>query len=533
LQLDGELSGQGEFLQQTDGALQADATLETGAGRIAIASERADGDGETPQTLLDLQPSHLSLILDNNAADASAKINFGQGHIDLRAALAASAAPLAQRKLDGRLVMDVPDIAFVAPFVPDIEGLQGGVNGELGFQGTPERPRLSGRVALSNGALESPTAGISLSDLMVALEGRGDSGIGLDASVRSGGGSLELSGELGLGKSPATTTIDVTGEDFQLLGNDEASIFASPDIEVEAGADEVRVTGVVRIPRADITPQRLPESAVTPSEDVVVMTAGPDDDTESLEDPAGRPVFAEVQIVLGDQVRLDGFGLKARFEGDTTVTQEPGQPTSATGEITIAEGEYRAYGQGLVIEDGKILFAGGPVTEPALDIRAVRRPQEGILVGSRVRGTLEEPDFSLFSEPPMSQQEQLSYLVLGRSPDQAPEGESSALAQASLALGVKGGNFLAENIGDNLGVDELTIKSGSGEAGAASDPVDAALVIGKYLSPKLYLSYGIGLFNPVSVLTMQYEINRRLKFMTESSSESTGADLVYSFERGD
>jgi translocation and assembly module TamB len=133
----------------------------------------------------------------------------------------------------------------------------------------------------------------------------------------------------------------------------------------------------------------------------------------------------------------------------------------------------------------------------------------------------------------MSQQEQLSYLVLGRSLDQAPEGESSALAQASLALGVKGGNFLAENIGGDLGVDEFTIKSGSGEAGAASDPADAALVIGKYLSPKLYLSYGIGLFNPVSVLSMQYEINRRLKLMTESSSESTGADLVYSFERGD
>jgi translocation and assembly module TamB len=532
LQLDGELSGQGKFLQQTDGLLQADMALETSAGRIAVTSETVDGDSEASETLLDLQPSDVSLILDNNAADASAKINFGQGRIDLQAALAVSAAPFMQRQLDGRLMMDVPDIAFVAPFLPGIQGLQGGVNGELGFEGTPEQPRLSGRLALSDGALESPATGISLTDLMVALEGRGDSAVGLDASVRSGGGNLKLSGELGLGKSPATTMIDVTGEDFQLLGNEEARIFASPDLNVEAGADEVRVTGVVRIPRADITPQQMPESAVTPSEDVVVMTSGPDD-AESLEDPAGRPVFAEVQIVLGDEVRFEGFGLKARFEGDTTVTQEPGQPTSATGEITIAEGEYRAYGQGLVIEDGKILFAGGPVTEPALDIRAVRRPQEGILVGSRVRGTLEQPDFSLFSEPPMSQQEQLSYLVLGRSLEQAPEGESSALAQASLALGVKGGNFLAENIGDNLGVDEFTIKSGSGEAGAASDPADAALVIGKYLSPKLYLSYGIGLFNPVSVLTMQYEINRRLKFMTESSSESTGADLVYSFERGD
>ncbi|MGH8166797.1 MAG: translocation/assembly module TamB domain-containing protein, partial [Woeseiaceae bacterium] len=338
-------------------------------------------------------------------------------------------------------------------------------------------------------------------------------------------------GELSLSGTPSTTTIDIAGENFQLLGNEEARVFVSPDLTVEAGPEEVRISGVVRVPRAAITPQDRPESAVTASEDVVVMPPG--DDANAVEDPTGRPVYAEVQIVLGDDVRFEGFGLKARFEGDTTVIQEPDQPTTATGEIVIAEGEYRAYGQGLVIEEGKILFAGGPVTEPALDVRAVRRPEEDILVGSRVRGTMEEPEFTLFSEPPMSQQEQLSWLVLGRSLEEAPAGESSALAQASLALGVKGGNFLAENIGANLGVDEFGIESGSGEAGAASDPADAALVIGKYLSPKLYLSYGIGLFNPISVLTMEYEINRRLKLMTESSSESTGADLVYSFERGE
>lgn len=47
--------------------------------------------------------------------------------------------------------------------------------------------------------------------------------------------------------------------------------------------------------------------------------------------------------------------------------------------------------------------------------------------------------------------------------------------------GVRAGNFLAENIGGNFGVDEFSIKSGSGKAGAASDPANAALVIGLVL----------------------------------------------------
>src|SRR5690606_36066607 len=161
-----------------------------------------------------------------------------------------------------------------------------------------------------------------------------------------------------------------------------------------------------------------------------------------------------------------------------------------------------------------------------------RRPQPGILVGAHVVGTLEEPQFTLFSEPAMTQQEQLSYLVLGRSLQEAPAGESSALSQAALAMGLRGGDFLARNIGERLGIDQLSIETGSGEAGAASDPNQAALVAGKYLSPRLYVSYGIGLFDTVNVLRMQYAIADRWRVVTESSSEATGADVVYTIERG-
>ncbi len=178
------------------------------------------------------------------------------------------------------------------------------------------------------------------------------------------------------------------------------------------------------------------------------------------------------------------------------------------------------------------MYAGGPITEPALDIRAVRRPQEGILVGARVRGSLEAPRFSLFSEPSMTQQEQLSYLVLGRSLESAAPGEGSALSQLALALSLRRGDDIAKSIGEDLGFDQFGIETGSGEAGAASNPNQAALVIGKYLSPKLYLSYGVGLFDPINVVRIQYSFTRSLKFVAQSSNEGTGADLVYRFERG-
>src|SRR3546814_14949833 len=80
--------------------------------------------------------------------------------------------------------------------------------------------------------------------------------------------------------------------------------------------------------------------------------------------------------------------------------------TRARGEINLVDGHYKAYGQDLTIETGKLIFSGGPVTEPALEVRATRKPTEDVTVGLYVRGTRRKPDFQLFSTPPMPHQQQ-------------------------------------------------------------------------------------------------------------------------------
>ncbi|MDN5850165.1 MAG: translocation/assembly module TamB domain-containing protein, partial [Nitrococcus sp.] len=229
--------------------------------------------------------------------------------------------------------------------------------------------------------------------------------------------------------------------------------------------------------------------------------------------------------------RFEGFGLKGRIDGRLLIVQQPGGPTTGSGELRIVDGEYRAYGQGLVIETGRILFAGGPIDQPGVDIRAVRHPAEDITVGVQVRGSLKRPEFTIFSEPSMGQTEQLSWLVLGRPLEGASNSEASMLTQAALALGLKGGDFLAKKLGKGLGIDTIGIESGSGEAGAASDANEAALVVGKYLSPDLYVSYGIGLFNQVSTVTLQYTLSSHWKLATEASTLGSGGDVVYTIER--
>lgn len=527
--MNGDVNAAGSLRQENGAPLTGEMELTTSAGEFVFAART---EGAPPEvTRLRLEPSRAHLALLPHEATAELTLVAEHGHVRLTARLpdtAGAETPLRERPLSGALGVDVPDLAFVAGIVPDLEEVGGALVGNLDLGGTLANPTLTGRVAVQQGLARIPAAGVTLTNVGVDIEGSGGDGIALSASAESGGGTLSLTGELGLLSEVPRADLRLRGEAFQLANTAEARAFISPDLTITAGAEQIDVTGTVRIPNAEITPGTRPAAAVTPSDDQVLLST----EEEGAAPETVRPFLARVRIILGDAVSFDGFGLTARFEGDVLAVQAPGAPTTATGELNIIDGEYRAYGQGLVIESGNLYFAGGPVTEPALDIRAVRRPQEGILVGAHIVGTLEEPEFTLFSEPSMSQQEQLSYLVLGRSLQEAPSGESSALSQAALAMGLRGGDFLARNIGERLGVDQFAIETGSGEAGAASDPTQAALVIGKYLSPRLYVSYGIGLFDPINVLRMQYAVSERWQLVTQSSSESTGADILYTIERG-
>ncbi len=540
----GSMNVTGAMRLAADGPLTGDLHLTTSEGELIVpvtdydpafdgAVAREDDLDGPLWNRLRFEPGEIRVTLMPDSANLNALLPVEYGHLrlttDLTAADGADVLATWQHgDLAGGLEIDIPDLAFLGAFITDLRDVAGSLRGELVFGGTTANPVLSGRIEMQDGRAMVPLAGITVSELSATVAGHRD-GVQLSVSAQSGGGTVTVSGDVNLLTDEPLANLRINGDAFLLVNTPDARLFVSPDLSIDATPQRVDVTGDVRVPRADITPVTPPSTAVGVSADEVLLT-GDDDEVDA---PLVQQAFhARIRIMLGNEVYFDGYGLTARLQGSVQASQSPGTPLTGTGEINLIGGEYRAYGQGLVIETGNIYFAGGPITEPALDIRAVRRPRAGITVGANVVGTLEEPVFSLFSEPPMSELETLSYLVLGRSLQEAPAGESSALSQAALAMGLRGGDFLARNIGERLGVDQFGIETGTGEAGAESDPMQAALVVGKYLSPRLYVSYGIGLFDPINVLRIQYTISDRWRIITQSSSEATGADLVFAVERG-
>jgi translocation and assembly module TamB len=361
-----------------------------------------------------------------------------------------------------------------------------------------------------------------IDDINAQLSGNPLAGMDLKASARSGEGQATIEGQLNLAQSAPALDITIRGEDVQVVNTSQAIIHTSPDLQLTIDKDRIHLRGDMSVPSAQITLREIPQSAIKVSSDQILI-----DKTTSAPAETKRKIDAQVRTKLGDNVTFSGFGLSGRLSGEVVSSERPGEATTAQGEVQILDGRYRAYGQNLTIETGRLLFSGAGVTNPVLDLRATRQPTPDIRVGVVARGTLQKPEFALFSDPTLTERNQLSYLLLGRPADTASSNERSALGEAALAFGLNRTGGITDKISQQFGLDHLGVQA---EPGSTSE--QAAFVIGKYLAPKLYVSYGIGLFEPINTLRMQYSIDQHWKLVTESSGEASGGDITYSVERG-
>ena len=421
-------------------------------------------------------------------------------------------------QLSGGLRGELRELALVEAFTGEVEGVRGHLMIDLRTQGPLSQPEIAGRLSLEQGQVAVPAAGIRLEDLRLALVAEDAAHIRIEGGARSGPeGEVRIEGLLRDAQtSDWHLQLGIQGERFLVVDIPEYLVRLTPDLQLEVVPRRVDLTGEVLVPQARLQPRDF-SGAVGPSRDVVLVG----NDVES-EPTSPWAVHANLLLRFGEDVQVNAFGLRGFIDGGLRLIEEPGQPTRGRGALAIRDGRYRAYGQDLRIETGRLLYTDSPLDNPGLDIRAARHVNE-IVAGIRVGGELRDPVLSLYSEPAMSESDTLSYLLFGRPMQQASDAEGATMMQAASALGLGGGGLLAAQIGETFGFDEVEI----GGSGAGFE--EAALLVGKYLSPRLYVQYSVGLLEPISTFRVRYQMSRRWTLQTETGAES-GADLLFTLD---
>lgn len=525
IKLDGTLQSHGEIRRTPQGELFGDVLIESESGSISrqIAAAPGDETHDAPQKLLAYRGLRISATLSGPDARAALDTQFepngtlhGEGSVhDL-----GRASPSISGKLRGR----IPDLAPLGVFVPQLANVHGSVEADIAVAGTAQAPEFSGLVNASALAADVPAIGLRLRNGQLQARPATSGEIAIDGGIASGDGRLAFAGTA---DRSGRLEMHVGGERFLAADIPGARVIMTPDLNLLRTGERTTVSGQVTIPEATVNLQKLPrggEHAQAASSDVIVVDA-----TTRTEEVEKAPLFAEVTVNIGEQVELTGFGLQSTVQGRLDVRDSPGQPTLGSGEVRVA-GKYKAYGQDLTIRRGQLLYAWTPIDDPRLNIEATRTiggdGTDDVTAGLRVRGSAKSPELTVFSDPPMSQTNALSYLVAGKPIDQVGAGDSDADAMqtAARSLGAAGGGLLAKSLGKRLGVDELAVKDDEMIGGAA-------LTVGQYLSPRLYLSYGVGLFEPGDVVTLRYQLSDELALQTQRGPEDTRAGIEYRIEK--
>ena len=547
-----DITLQGQAQWRVDQDLNASVTAEHSQGDLRIKTDSTSGQSTAAglrqaKVLVRMQNEQLTAELNWDSAQ------MGQAKAQLQSQLSRTSNGwqwAEQAPLSGSLRASLPQIGAWSVLAPPGWRVQGTLDADLTLSGTRSQPQWQGRLQADQLAARSAVQGIEFSQGQMQASLQGQTLVLERLSLRGAGaqgGELQGRGQVQFNsgsKSPASSgtnplrtadlDLQIHAQNLRVSNRADRRLSVSGDVTARMSQGQLQLRGGLKADQALFV---LPDNS-TPSlgDDVVVFRPGMGElNLSALTAPVepngpsnswlGVP-DVRVMLDLGTDFQLQGQGLNTRLTGQVELlsnTSTRGQPR-LSGQVRTDGGRYKAYGQQLNIDTGVLRF-NGPYDNPSLDIIALR-PNLPQKVGVQITGTALLPRIRLYADPDLPDADKLAWLVLGRS---AANGgaESAVLQQAAVALLSGNGKSLSGELASSLGLDEISLGSGSRSDATATG---AAVTLGKRLSKDFYLAYETSLSGAFGSLYIFYDLSRRLTLRAQAGEQSA-LDLIFTVWR--
>lgn len=375
-------------------------------------------------------------------------------------------------QLNGYVKLAIPNLDWLQKPVPELDGITGALQLNAELSGPLRQPLIALDITLVDSEINYQPLGLQVRDLQLIGHSEPGETLLLSGGFMAGQGTAELKASL----EPATgvASLTIVGDSLQLLNSEAIKVKISPDVQLTASPEGYQIAGELHIPAALITPPEGTASRVKESEDVVLVG----EQHLANEEQTTAPITGQLKLVLGDSVRVDADVLETHLRGELDLSWDHQMIPQANGAINLVDGVVQAYGQTLTLENSRVLYNKTPVDNPRLDIRAIRSifgdPQVDA-AGVAITGLAQEPKINIYTSPVTNEESAFAYLVTGSNFDHA---------------------------------------NGQG-----------ALNLGIYLLPKLFVSYGLGLFDNGNTANTRYEFSDSWNVSLQSGTRDTGVDL--------
>jgi translocation and assembly module TamB len=442
-----------------------------------------------------------------------------------------------QRQVDGPLSVhargDSVDLGLLEALTPAVRRVSGEFSTDVNVTGTWEAPRLAGAVEFRDGAMSISGLGVRYEGIQGRARFQGDSLVLDNVALRSGGGSLGITGSVRLEDfGRPVLHLGFRANDFRAI---DVSRFLTLDgtggLQLEGPLFQATLTGNLTANSgvlyfADLVTKRIIDLEDPTIADLV--------DTTLLrrENLGGKfqnrfldsLTISNLGVEMGSDVWLRSAEANIQLSGQVQLSKTR-QAYTPSGTLEAVRGSYTLkigpVTRDFTVERGTVRYFGD--LNAALDIRAthvVRAVRgEEIPVIAVITGTLYAPKISLEStfNPPISETDLVSYLVTGYPANEATQlGHASALETGlsyfSSALSSELERALIQDIG--IPLDLIEIRPGVSSRGGLSTLTQ--LAAGWQLGSKTFLTFNAG-FCPENLSQFTYS--------------NLGASLEFRFSR--
>jgi len=435
-----------------------------------------------------------------------------QGVLPVFASLGSADRERADRSADLNLVLqsDGGSIRWLNPFLDptvmsDLEGL---LTMEITVRGTIESPRLAGFLHLDGTRFQLPEYGVtyrmdrfrsSLQGVSLSVE---------EARLRSGGGTVDISGQVDFA-SLTNSSFDLRAQldRFRAVRNEELHTTLSGSLQLTGRTTRPELSGQLTTSNTSFWPTE------TAGGDLRQFPLSFEDEVMLVENFGYQTVVADT---LSDAIwRGLAMEVSIEIERDTWIRQRvnPEMAIELSGRIDVQKnrGEedmnifrrievlpdrstIKQFGRNFRIVEGLAQF-NGPIEEMVLQVEAeyevpsrLNPGQPEVVITLRLDGRLDDLAFHLSSEPAMENTDIVSYIATGRPASESLQfSDSSVNNQVLVGLAASQIAGLVEGVASqSLGLDVVSIEQ-DGLKGTR-------LTAGKYMTPRLF----VGVTQPFS-----------------------------------
>jgi autotransporter translocation and assembly factor TamB len=446
--------------------------------------------------------------------------------------------------IQSNIEFQIHSLNFLSSLTPFPIKILGETEGKIKLNGSLKTPSLQGNINISKLNINIIPLGATIKNANINIKATPPLKVEITSSGLIGQSTAQLHGNLQYNTGSIKGAINITGNNLNIVNIPGLNISISPDISIKKPHKNIHINGKIKVDKALVNMEILKDILPNNSIKNDIIYSG---DIKAKKTKKTLPFITNISILANRNVKFVGYGLDTFLEGTLNIRNRINRIATGVGKIYFKNGTFNKYGKTFNIDkSSNLTYNNNPLTNPELSILAYYQIPPALslssgsptMLGISIIGNLSTIQPRLISSPTLSQQDILAYILLGQPANNNGASNSSDLSKAALLVLLSGSSDIALNqLKNKLGLTDISVGNindgyllNSQLQSISSQGMqqnNTAIFVGKNITDRLFLSYGIGVFNGRQEVNALFKLDQNWNVRSNWTNIDTGADLIY------